>query len=211
MVAHEEPAETVARLQALIRALHTGEARQDALLLALTDLRELRDRLAGWEPELITAARAAGTSWAALAPALGVTSRQAAERRYLRMRPTGNGEATKEARVDAARDRRAGDRAVVAWARQNSAELRRLAGEVSGLADLPPESRRDADRVHEELAGNDTATLLEPLTTIRPHLTEGHTELADRIDAMAADAEQHRWKAVDRRHTSRGQYDDRRD
>jgi hypothetical protein len=207
----EEPEETVARLYALVRALRTGEVDPAALVRALTDLRELRDRIAGWEPELITAARAAGTSWAALAPALGVTSRQAAERRYLRMRPTGNGEATKEARVDAARDRRAGEKAVVAWARENSAELRQLAGQVSGLADLPSEGRRHADRVHDELAGNDTATLLELLTAMRPHLVDGHTDLADRIDALAADAERQRTDTVGRRQTSRGQYDGHRD
>ena len=57
------------------------------VLSALVLLRRLRDELAGWEPQLIAAARDLGTSWAELAPALGVASRQAAERRYLRLRP----------------------------------------------------------------------------------------------------------------------------
>ena len=50
-------------------------ARAAVLLEALALLRGLREHIAGWEPELITAARAAGASWAQLAPALGVTSR----------------------------------------------------------------------------------------------------------------------------------------
>lgn len=210
----EEPEETVARLHALLRAVRAGEVgtvTPTSLVDALTDLRELRVQLAGWEPELVAAARAAGLSWTTLAPALGVTSRQAAERRYLRTQPTGNGEPTKEARVDATRDQRAGDRAVAAWARKNSAELRQLAGQVSGLADLTPAGRRDAARVHAELAGDDTATLLEPLTTMRSHLADEHAELADRIGALAADAEAQRRNAVGRRHASRRQQDDRLD
>src|SRR3954453_13343650 len=57
------------------------------LLQALSTLRELRDDLTRWEPTLIEAARDRGASWAELAPALGVASRQAAERRYLRLKP----------------------------------------------------------------------------------------------------------------------------
>lgn len=205
------PEETVARLHALIRALRAGEAASVPFVDALTDLRELRVQLAAWEPELVTAARAAGLSWVTLAPALGVTSRQAAERRYLRSQPTGNGESTREARVDTTRDQRAGDRAVAAWARENSAVLRQLAGEVSGLDDLTPAARRDADRVHDELGGNDTATLLEPLTTMRSHLTDGHAELAERIGVVAQDAENRRRDAMDRRQSSRSQEDDHLD
>jgi hypothetical protein len=205
------PEETAARLHALIRALRAGEAASVPFVDALTDLRELRDQLAAWEPELVTAARAAGLSWITLAPALGVTSRQAAERRYLRSQPTDDGASTGEARVDATRDQRAGDRAVAAWARENSAELRQLAGQVSGLDDLTPAGRRDADRVHAELAGDDTATLLEPLTTMRSHLTDGHAELGDRIGAVTQDAETRRRDAVDRRQSSRSQENDRLD
>jgi len=52
--------------------------------------------------ELIGAARAAGISWAELAPAMGVTSRQAAERRYLRVRRGAQDDATLRAEVGAA-------------------------------------------------------------------------------------------------------------
>ena len=80
------------------------------LLDALVLLRRVQSELAGVEPIVIAAARAAGVSWQALAPALGVASRQAAERRYLRStaQPTGQPGATRDARVQAERDRRAG-------------------------------------------------------------------------------------------------------
>ena len=57
------------------------------VLAALSQLRVVQDQLAAWEPLLIGAARDRGASWAAIAPALGVASRQAAERRYLRLNP----------------------------------------------------------------------------------------------------------------------------
>lgn len=120
------------------------------VLDGLTVLRELRAELARWEPALIAAARRAGASWAQLAPALVVASRQAAERRYLRLQPTSRADATKEARVQTTRDRRAGDRAVTAWARQNSAVLRQLAGRVSGVNGLSAAGQREADRVHSD-------------------------------------------------------------
>jgi hypothetical protein len=201
------PAEIVRDLQSLVAAVRAGslpEGQPDAgslLIDALTTLRELRGVIAEWEPELVAAARAAGASWALLAPALGVTSRQAAERRYLRSQPTGNDESTKEARVQAARDRRAGERAVAAWARQNSGELRQLAGQIGGLADLSTAGRRDADRVHVELAGNDTSTLLGPLSAMRSHLAAGHPELAARIDKVSSDADRRRRDALNSRKT----------
>src|SRR4051794_10581403 len=126
-----DPADAVRRIHDVVTAARSGTASQDRLLAALTELRLLREELAGWEPELITAARGAGASWVALAPALGVASRQAAERRYLRLQPSDTGERTGEARVDAERDRRAGDRAVADWARRNSAILRQLPRRVS--------------------------------------------------------------------------------
>src|SRR5688572_13221790 len=63
------------------------------VLAALVALRALRASLDDWEPELIAAARSTGASWAELAPVLGVASRQAAERRYLRLRQPRPGEA----------------------------------------------------------------------------------------------------------------------
>ena len=81
------------------------------VLAALAKLRVVQEQLAAWEPMLIGAARDRGVSWAAIAPVLGVASRQAAERRYLRLNPhtTNQDGMTGEQRVQAARDRRAGD------------------------------------------------------------------------------------------------------
>lgn len=199
------PSELVAELQSLLKAIRAGAvpaSRADLVPLlvgALTTLREVRGVIEEWEPALVEAARAAGASWTVLAPALGVASRQAAERRYLRTRSTDGVESTKEARVQATRDRRAGDRAVTAWARQNSAELRQLAGQVGGLSDLTAAGRHDADRVHAELGGNDSSTLLGPLSAMRSHLASRHPELAARIAELSADADQRRQDALDSR------------
>jgi hypothetical protein len=172
-----------ARALALVQdVLRDGDASADQVLAALEVLRQLREQLAAWEPELITAARAAGASWVALAPALGVASRQAAERRYLRLRPSSTGEATGEGRVRAERDRRAGDRAVADWARENSATLRELAGQVS--AATGPGTVRDA------LADNDPAALLGPLAAAQAGLRADHAPLAERISSITEHAEQ---------------------
>ncbi|HVV20728.1 MAG TPA: HSP18 transcriptional regulator [Pseudonocardiaceae bacterium] len=173
------------------------------VLEGLSELRELRAELARWEPALITAARQGGASWAQLAPALGVASRQAAERRYLRLHSTGGAEPTKEARVHATRDRRAGDRAVAAWARQNAAVLRQLAGQASAVHGLTAAGQREADRVHAELSGDDPATLLGPLTDLRAHLVHEHPALAARINDVTADADQRRHTTVSGRRTAR--------
>jgi hypothetical protein len=178
-----DPAGALRRLQEVVTAARAGSADQDQLLTALSGLRLLREELAGWEPELIAAARAAGTSWVALAPALGVASRQAAERRYLRLQPSHTGEKTGEARVDAERDRRAGDRAVADWARRNSAILRQLAGRVSTLDGLGPAAQESADRIGAALGDDDPARLLPPLAAAQPHLTGALAEQLGEISA----------------------------
>src|SRR3954468_16443246 len=81
-------------VQLLADATATEPATGDAALAALVTLRQLRDQLDAWEPQLIAAARAARASTAELAPALGVTSCQAAERRYLRIRRTAHDDAS---------------------------------------------------------------------------------------------------------------------
>ncbi|MER7813634.1 type III effector protein, partial [Streptomyces sp900116325] len=63
--------------------LGPGPAPEQALA-SLMLLRQVREQLAGWETGLVETARDAGASWADLARPLGVASRQAAERRYLR-------------------------------------------------------------------------------------------------------------------------------
>ncbi|SES45039.1 HSP18 transcriptional regulator [Actinokineospora terrae] len=170
---------------ALVHAVAEHEtAGSEDLLAALTLLRHLRDELAGWEPRLIEAAREAGVSWARIAPALGVASRQAAERRYLRIRPDGTTTSTGEERVRAERDRRAGDKAVLRWARDNAVLLRRLAAAVSLIDDLDHTGQRTVDHVTTALGASDTADLLTPLTNAGPHLRDAHPDLADRITAV---------------------------
>ncbi|MGW4526967.1 HSP18 transcriptional regulator [Amycolatopsis sp. NPDC004378] len=196
---HTDPADGLRRIHEVIAAARTGTAGRNQLLDALGGLRVLREELAGWEPELITAARAAGASWVALAPALGVASRQAAERRYLRLQPSGTGETTGEARVDAERDRRAGDRAVADWARRNSAILRRLAGRVSELDGLGPAAQENADRLSAALGDDDPATLLPPLAAARTHLTGDHAGLADQLGEIADETDRLRRAAAGNR------------
>ena len=181
-----------------------GESSRSAeLLAALVVLRHLRAELAGWEPQLIAAAREAGVSWASLAAALGVTSRQAAERRYLRLQPSVTGGSTGEQRVQAERAKRAGDRAVAQWARENSASLRQLAGQISALDDLAASARRQADRVQQALADNDPATLLSPLADAHAHLVDSHTALAEQINTITEQTERLRRVTRERRHQPR--------
>jgi hypothetical protein len=131
---------------------------------------------------LIDAARADGASWAQLAPVLGVASRQAAERRYLRISPNADDPSMNgEQRVQAARDQRATDRAVATWARDNAADLRQLAGQVTALAGLDSSAQASVDRVHDALGESDSAALLAPLAAAGPQLTRKHPALADRI------------------------------
>jgi hypothetical protein len=166
----------------------TPETSADQALDALVHLRELREQLAGWEPGLIEAARAAGSSWADLAHPLGVSSRQAAERRYLRVRP-GTPGTTGEQRVQATRNSRAADRTITTWARANAAELRQLAGQITALTDLPSQSRTALARLAEALADNDAANLLAPLTDAHRHIKDHHPDLATRIAAVTVHAD----------------------
>ncbi|MEV5961502.1 hypothetical protein AB0L70_07035 [Kribbella sp. NPDC051952] len=161
------------------------EPESGGVLEALTRLRMLRDRLNQWEPQLIDAARAEGVSWVQLAPALGVASRQAAERRYLRIKPNGadpsmNG----EQRVEAARAKRASDRAVTTWAHDNAADLRLLAGQVVAAGGSDRAAQVSVGRVHDALSSNDSAALLEPLADAGPQLSHDHPGLAERISAV---------------------------
>ncbi|MET9479392.1 type III effector protein [Streptomyces sp. NPDC006638] len=185
---------TAAALEAIDQALrtarsHAPDAPEDGgpdprhVLDTLLLLRRIRDQLAAWESGLVETARGAGASWADLAEPLGVASRQAAERRYLRQRPGAAG-STGEQRVRATRDRRAADRGVTAWARDNGADLRGLAGQITALTDLPVSSQGLVDNLHQALADNDPTTLLAPLAATAPSLRPTHPELADRVDAL---------------------------
>ncbi|MEU2794281.1 type III effector protein [Streptomyces sp. NPDC007100] len=161
----------------------THDVGPEQALASLLLLRQVRERLAGWETGLIETARDAGASWADLAHPLGVASRQAAERRYLRGRP-GPAGTTGEQRVQATRERRAAERTTAAWARRNAADLRRIAGQITALTDLPAAARTPLSQLHAALAHDDPADLIHPLNTTRPHLTPNHPDLAARLDAL---------------------------
>lgn len=169
-------------------------------LAALLMLREVREQLASWESGLIETARGRGASWADLAGPLGVASRQAAERRYLRLRPGAAG-STGEERVQATRDTRAADRTVTAWARDNAADLRRLAGQVTTLTGLPANAQGAIGDLNLALADNDAARLVRPLTATRAHLRPEDAELAERIDALTQHTDQLRQDTRDQRST----------
>ncbi|MFJ3926286.1 HSP18 transcriptional regulator [Streptomyces sp. NPDC090022] len=179
-------------------AAETGGVGPQRALAALLMLREVREQLAGWESVLIETARGQGASWAELAGPLGVASRQAAERRYLRLRPGAAG-STGEQRVQATRDSRAADRTVTAWARDNAADLRRLAGQVTSLTGLPADAEGPVGELSLALADDDAARLVGPLAGTRPHLGPDDTELADRIDAMTRHTDQLRQDSNDQR------------
>ncbi|MFF3987214.1 type III effector protein [Streptomyces sp. NPDC001797] len=151
--------------------------------LASLLLRQVREQLAGWETGLIETARDAGASWADLAHPLGVASRQAAERRYLRGRP-GPAGTTGEQRVQATRERRAAERTTATWARRNAADLRRIAGQITALAHLAPEARSAQAALHAALGATDAAELIAPLTGMRPYLDARHTGLVESLDAL---------------------------
>lgn len=191
-----------ATVRAAASTAETIDARADAaaLLDALVLLRWAQSELAAMEPALISAARAAGVSWQALAPALGVASRQAAERRYLRLLPATADQqgTTRDERVQAQRDQRAGHRAVTRWANTNTADLRQLAGQVTALADLDPSATADLDRLRDALGDKDATQLPALLADTRRHLDQ-HPQLANQIDAITAITDQVRLQSEQHR------------
>jgi len=171
------------------RPASEAEVGVSELLAGLARLRLLREQLADWEPRLIGSARDRGASWAEIAPALGVASRQAAERRYLRLSPNPDSSLTGEQRVQATRDQRAGDRAVAGWARDNSARLRRLAGQIISLDDLDAQARPSVDKLEHALGADDSAALLEPLAEAGSKLRHSHPALATQVAQIGTDTE----------------------
>lgn len=194
----------VGRIEAALEAARstgTGRAGGPDFLAALALLRQVREQLAAWEPELIDAARAGGASWAQLAPALGVASRQAAERRALRRRPVPGQQApaTGEARVAAERGRRAGVRAVDAWSAAHAADLRVLAAQVGAAVEVSRAASGPAAALRAALGAPDAAALLAPLVEAGAHLGPEHRELARRVEALRADVAVVRADAAARR------------
>jgi hypothetical protein len=167
------------------------------LLDALVVLRRVQAELAALEPVLVGAARDMGVSWQELAPALGVGSRQAAERRFLRSLPA-TSEARQDDRVRAERDRRAGQRAVDRWANDHTAHLRRLAGQVTALTDLGAGAAADVGRLQHALGAADATELPHLLAETLRHLS-AHPDLAGHIDEVTADTDRIREETQRRR------------
>jgi hypothetical protein len=115
------------------------------LLAALLVIRRLREDFTVAEGHLIEAARKKDVTWARLAPALEVKSRQAAERRYLRLcgnASDANSGRTQSERVERERDSRADQRAQRQWVEDHAAEVRALALRLAAVEDLQERADR---------------------------------------------------------------------
>jgi hypothetical protein len=116
-------------------------------------------------------------------------------------RPAGGApDATGDERVQAARDRRAGDRAVTAWARDHGADLRQLAGQVTALTELGTGAQARLDDLHAALGTDDAADLVPLLAATHEHLPAA---LADRVAAVAAETDRVRQDNQDTRQRGR--------
>ncbi|MFH8776463.1 type III effector protein, partial [Streptomyces sp. NPDC017958] len=67
-------------------------------------------------------------------------------------------------------------------------DLRRIAGQITALTDLPTAARNPLSQLHAALADDDPAALIRPLGATRPHLTTTHPGLAARLDALTDSA-----------------------
>jgi hypothetical protein len=191
----EQAASAAAEVMRLAAAVSNRRRPVDAptpeeLLAGLVQLRWLLQQLSAAEPRLIAAARKLGVSWQALAPVLGVASRQAAERRYLRLVPAADDTepGTRDGRVQAVRDRRAGDRAVGQWANDHSADLRGLAGQITALTGLDPAATSEIRRLHRALGDMDAKALPALLANTHSHLKE-HPHLAAQVARLGEKVE----------------------
>lgn len=135
----------------------------DEVLTALADLAVVRTELDEIERDLIQDARDARVSWARLATALGLASRQAAEQRMLRLQ----GESKRDP----------------GWAR--SSRARRRDADPVGLADLA----KAADAAHRELRARTAPTAREGLAaaTLRQARLAPAGSLFDLVERALAD------------------------
>ena len=107
---------------------------------------------------------------------------------------------TGEQRVQAARDRRAGERAVTQWARNNAARLRRLAAQITALDDLDPATQESLDRILHALGNSDTATLLRHWPKPEQNSRTSHPTLAGQVADINVTADQLRTEQATRTH-----------
>ncbi|WP_097992330.1 hypothetical protein [Streptomyces sp. f51] len=149
-----EVAEKYDKIAKLVELDAADDLTETDLLAGTLVIRALREKLAEDERRLIAAARRKKVTWARLAEALELRSRQAAERRYLQLRTDMDelrGSAlTQEERIEYARDQR-DRRAERAWAVSNTTAIRELARRLLDVPDLQARADRSvtAQKQHE--------------------------------------------------------------
>lgn len=132
----------------LIERHAADEATETDLLAALLVLRTLRDKLQLDEGRIIGAVRAKKVTWARVATALEMRTRQSAERRYLQLRTDlddSYGDSLNQAdRVDYYRSQR-DRRAEALWADRHQDEIVALAARLLAVPDLQQRADRSAN------------------------------------------------------------------
>ncbi|MER6655067.1 hypothetical protein ABT248_31570 [Streptomyces sp. NPDC000971] len=134
-----EVADKYDEIAKLVELDATDELTETDLLAGILVIRALREKLTEDERRLIAAARRKKVTWARLAEALELRSRQAAERRYLQLRTDMDelhgSTLTQQERIGYARDQR-DRRAERAWAVSNATTIRELARRLLNVTDL---------------------------------------------------------------------------
>ncbi|MER7750181.1 hypothetical protein ABT013_33485 [Streptomyces bacillaris] len=124
------------------------EASETDVLAALLVLGTLRDKLLDDELMLITLARSYGVTWARIADALEMKSRQSAERRHLQLsqstRADGTRPRTQNERVEHTRERRR-RRAERDWALINAGIIHTTALALTAIPDLQERANRSPE------------------------------------------------------------------
>ncbi|MGA4953773.1 hypothetical protein [Streptomyces lydicamycinicus] len=175
----------------LIERQAVDEVSETDLLAALLVVRTLRDKLKLDEGRIIGAVRTKGVTWARVASALEMRTRQSAERRYLQLRTDlddSYGDSLNQAdRVDYYRSQR-DLRAEVLWADQHRQEIVALARRLLSVPDLQQRADRSANAAGAnaraaELATRAGKSLPAPVHMTWPGLVAEY--LKDCVDADA--------------------------
>ncbi|MFE1776013.1 hypothetical protein [Streptomyces sp. NPDC059008] len=140
--------DVAAKFDHLTRLIEHGaadDAEETDLLAALLVIRTLRDKLLIDEARIIGAARTKSVTWARLADALEMRSRQSAERRYLQIRADiddASGEPMSQSeRVEFIRSQR-DRRAERLWADEHHEQIVALARQLVAVPDLQQRANR---------------------------------------------------------------------
>ncbi|MGW8988330.1 hypothetical protein ACWGRF_00120 [Streptomyces zhihengii] len=167
--------------------LHPGATESD-VLAALLVIRALRDKLNSDELMLISLARSQQVTWARIATALEMKSRQSAERRHLQLsqaqlRADGTKPRTQSERVEVARERRS-RRAERDWARSHARAIRAHAEELNAIGDLQRRADRSREAMLMQAPVQDDGTAPAPVSMTWPAALEQC--LAEHIRLQAA-------------------------